>query len=383
MAIGAATAVQPETKSIRVLVVDDSPAVQRLVTTVLNAEPNLQVVGVAGDGHEALGLLSDCDPEIVVLDLEMPGMDGPSTFAAMAENGTELAVVVFTGATPPVAGQLGAAIAQGRVAAVSKPTGVANLTDAFTQMRATLIPAITSALSSAATTGTVSSSATKPAASSPIVRRPKLGRPARIEAVVIGASTGGPDALNRFFSELSAPLPVPTFVVQHINAQFCTNLARRLDQYESTVVVANDGDIPQPGTVYFAPGGRHMVLKRDIHGKVKMRIIDTPPVNSCRPSVDVLFESTAEIYHARQLGIIMTGMGHDGLFGCEKLSEQKATILAQDPESSVIWGMPGAVVKADLADQVIPVSEMAQLVNRWLLPAGSTVASRAQSAPTA
>ncbi len=362
----------PPDTDLRVMLVDDSPAVRRLVTAVLNAEPRVRVVGVASDGYEALALFPQCQPDVVVLDLEMPGLDGPATFAELEARSAMLPVVVFTGIEPPTEGMLGEAIARGQVTAVTKPTGVANLTDAFSQMRATLVPAIKAGSLDirfeAAAPRPSDEPTVQPAVPAPI--RPRSDGAPRIDAVLIGSSTGGPDALDLFFSTLRAPLPVPTFVVQHISAQFSSDLVRRLAKHVAASVEAVDGTVAQPGLVYLAPGGRHLTLARDQLGRVIMRITDSPPVNSCRPSVDVLFESAADIYGASQLGIILTGMGQDGLAGCRRLADEQATVLAQDEASSVIWGMPGSVVKADLADRVMPVAEMAQLLNRWLLDGG-------------
>jgi two-component system chemotaxis response regulator CheB len=360
--------VSPPSSDQRILVVDDSPAVQRLVTAVLNAEPNMRVVGAAADGRQALDLLNQCDPDVIVLDLEMPGMDGPATFEALRAMGGEFSVVVFTGASPPSDGALGLAIAQGAVAAVTKPTGVAGLNEAFERMRSTLLPAIRTQLAAAGSNHT-------PVSLTPTVQQTVdtgggqpdvIQRRGRVDAVVIGSSTGGPDALDEFFTALGGTLPVPVFVVQHISANVTAGLARRLRKAAPTTVEALDGQTPQPGGVYLAPGDRHMTLTRNGSGTVVIRLVDTPPVNSCRPAVDVLFESAAETYRSNQVGIVMTGMGRDGVDGSRKLAEQQATVLAQDAESSVIWGMPGAVVKAGLADRVLPVTEMARLLNQWL-----------------
>ncbi|MGH1491017.1 MAG: chemotaxis-specific protein-glutamate methyltransferase CheB [Acidimicrobiales bacterium] len=393
---------------LRIMVVDDSLAVQRLVTAVLNAEPDVRVVGVAEDGSKALGLLAQCQPDVMVLDLEMPGMDGAATFARLEVSNPDLPVVVFTGAVPPTEGELANAITRGDVTTVTKPTGVTDLSDAFARMRSSLLPAIRSASqrSQSKTKPVPATNApakqrprqnqqashrstlqqlnqhrplgrrpaqqrsTKP---SPVSRRPPqqrrgTGRPTRVDALLIGSSTGGPKALDDFLSHLREPLPVPTFIVQHIGAKFGPDLVRRLDKHKAPTFEAADGETPQPGCVYVASGSQHLKLVSEGSRGVVMRLTDDKPVNSCRPAVDVLFESAAEVYGPFQVGIIMTGMGEDGLAGCKQLAEKGATIMAQDEQTSVIWGMPGAVARAGLADHTIPVTEMAQLLNGWLIP---------------
>jgi two-component system chemotaxis response regulator CheB len=180
----------------------------------------------------------------------------------------------------------------------------------------------------------------------------------RFEALVIGVSTGGPDALAEVIPKLSGHLPVPVFLVQHMPASFITAFADRLDELsELSVHQADEGAAPQAGQVYIAPGDQHMVLEPG--ADVRIRLQQTPPENGCRPAVDPLFRTAAEVYGDACLALILTGMGHDGLAGSRALQGKGATIIAQDEISSVVWGMPGAVVGAGLASEILPLDEIA------------------------
>jgi two-component system chemotaxis response regulator CheB len=180
----------------------------------------------------------------------------------------------------------------------------------------------------------------------------------RIEAVVVGCSTGGPVALETVLCSIDVPLPVPVLVVQHMPPTFTAMLAERLDRKcASTVVEASAGMEVVAGTVYIAPGGQHMQVAGTglVTTGARIRLNEDPPVNSCRPAVDPLFASTAEVWGAGQLGVIMTGMGHDGLDGCRALAAVNAEVYTQDEPTSVVWGMPGCVSEAGLATKILPL----------------------------
>lgn len=202
-----------------------------------------------------------------------------------------------------------------------------------------------------------------PAASAPLTRRVSAPVGNVIDAVV-GSSTGGPVALETMLAQIPTPLPVPMFVAQHMPPMFTELLAERLDrQTSSTVVEAQHGMTALPGTVYIAPGGRHMEVQR-LGGALTIVLNDGPLVNFCRPSVDVLFSSTATTLGNRQLGVMLTGMGQDGLAACRELAAAGVDIIAQDEASSVVWGMPGAVATAGLATSVLPLDEIGPSIQR-------------------
>jgi two-component system chemotaxis response regulator CheB len=184
-----------------------------------------------------------------------------------------------------------------------------------------------------------------------------------LEAVVLGSSTGGPDALSVVLSQLPADLGVPVFVVQHMPALFTKILADRLDSSSAlTVGEAVDGARPLPGHVYIAPGDFHMQVRRDALG-VKIRLDQGPQENFCRPAVDVLFRSAADAYGGGALAVMLTGMGQDGVLGVRRLKEVGVLAVVQDEATSVVWGMPGAVAQAGLADQVLPLGEIATAIS--------------------
>ena len=181
----------------------------------------------------------------------------------------------------------------------------------------------------------------------------------RINIVAIGVSTGGPNALHEVFAHLPGDLPVPLVIVQHMPALFTRHLAERLTAKSKVVVrEAAEGDVLTPGGAWVAPGDYHMSFVRQGADRV-VKLQQGPPENSCRPAVDVMFRSVAELYGPNALGVVMTGMGQDGLRGCEQIRDRGGQILIQDEESSVVWGMPGAVARAQLADRTLPLSQIA------------------------
>jgi len=237
------------------------------------------------------------------------------------------------------------------------------------QLRDELVPRIKVLVPRATATRVKSAAELAAAASS---KRP--GSSHRLEAVVIGASTGGPNALESVFGSLTRPLAVPVFIVQHIPPVFSRLLAERLDrQSPMHIVEAADGMIAEPGTAYLAPGGFHLTVVRQ-GTQVICALTEDPQVNSCRPSVDVLFGSSASVYGANQLGVILTGMGHDGLDGCRTLRELGAPILSQDQETSVVWGMPAAVTEAGYADEVLPIQDVADRISVWVRAGSAAIA---------
>jgi two-component system, chemotaxis family, protein-glutamate methylesterase/glutaminase len=188
--------------------------------------------------------------------------------------------------------------------------------------------------------------------------RPRPTTAERADIIAIGVSTGGPNALATLVGALPGDLPVPVVIVQHMPPMFTRLLAERLDAISPLrAAEAVPGGQLQPGMIWVAPGDRHMVV-RGARGAAHIELNDGPPENSCRPAVDVLFRSVAEVYGSSAVGVVLTGMGHDGLRGCEHLAAAGAGILAQDQASSVVWGMPGAVVNAGLADRVLPLNDI-------------------------
>jgi len=345
---------------IKVLVVDDSVVIRKLVSRVVDSDPELQVVGVAAHGGIALTKIDELEPDIITLDVEMPEMDGLETLAELRNRNNKIPVIMFSTLTERGSEVTIEALSRGASDYVAKPSNVGGTGEALERLQNDLLPKIKALVPRAV------SSQARPAAATPPLRSPmRPGQGHRVDAVVIGSSTGGPSALDGVFSALRAPLGVPAFIVQHIPPVFSKLLAERLDRSSPMhVVEAATGMSVEPGVCYLAPGGEHMVLARQ-GTKVVIGLNDDPPVNSCRPSVDVLFDSAAKVYGKNQLGVILTGMGSDGLRGCETLHGLGAPILSQDQATSTVWGMPAAVTEAGLADEVLAIDDVADRITQW------------------
>jgi two-component system chemotaxis response regulator CheB len=344
---------------IRVLVVDDSVVIRRLLRDVLSADPLIEVVGTASNGHIALAKVTQLSPDLVVLDVEMPELDGLATLRALRASHPQLPVIMFSSATARGAAVTIEALLLGANDYVTKPSNVGSLGMAIDRVREELVPKVK------ALCGAPSGLPPSPVPSRPgsAAARPALP-PSRIDVVAIGVSTGGPTALAQVLSSLPGDLPVPAVIVQHMPPVFTRYLAERLDaQCALRVSEAGGGEALEPGHVWIAPGDSHLVVHR-LDGRVGLRTHQGPPENSCRPAVDVLFRSVAETFGPHAIGVVLTGMGYDGRRGCESIRAAGGQVLAQDEASSVVWGMPGAVVAAGLADVVVPLDRIASEVTR-------------------
>lgn len=361
-------------KKVRVLVVDDSVVIRQLLGGILEEHPEIEVIGRAANGIIALQKIALLTPDLVTLDVEMPEMDGIETLKRIRAACPDLPVIMFSSPSEQSARATIEALAIGASDFVAKPANFNGAEAAIQQVRDALIPRVMlfgrprGVVDSVpqGSSSLVSLSEISLAELSPSGARRDQGAvfavsgsslPA-VEAVAIGVSTGGPDALNRLIPTLPAELPVPVFVVQHMPPVFTRQLAQRLNSIAKVEVVEGvDGALVKSGYVYIAPGGFHMGVRRE-KAEMRIRLAETPPEHSCRPAVDYLFRSVAEIYGGRSLAVILTGMGRDGTSGAGVLKGCGARVFAQDELSSVVWGMPGSVVKAGLADRIIPLQAM-------------------------
>jgi two-component system chemotaxis response regulator CheB len=343
---------------IRVLIVDDAVVIRRILTSVIEKDPQLEVVGVAANGRIALQKIPQCNPDLLTMDIEMPDMDGIATLRELRKTHPALPVIMVSTLTEKGAAKTIEALNAGATDYVTKPANVGRIVEGLELMEQQLLPKIHALCGSKLASA---SSATRPAPAgpAPVRARPVSAKRHSIDAVAIGTSTGGPNALHDVFGALTEAPQVPIFVVQHMPPLFTGLLAERLGKcgpvpfHEGT-----DGTLPLPGHAYLAPGGRHMVVRRE-GGRVVLRLNDDPPENSCRPAVDPLFRSVTEVYGGNHLAVIMTGMGQDGLRGCQIAHERGASIVVQDEASSVVWGMPGYVAQAGLADAIVPLKQIA------------------------
>jgi len=344
----------------RVLVVDDSVVARRLVSTALASDGSVEVVGVAADGRVALASIERLRPDAVTLDVDMPVMDGLETLEAIRERWPHLVVIMFSTYTARGAQITLDALTLGANDYVVKPSGTASPTEAMDRIREELLPRILTLCPDMPADGT-----TRPTVVSGRVS-PTLGPAARIDVIAVGVSTGGPTALGTLLPQLPSHLPVPVLIVQHMPPMFTRVLAERLDRTSSVhVVEAADGHVLDGGGAWIAPGDRHMTVER-IGSQVRIRTDVGPRENSCRPSVDPLFRTVAEAYGAHALGIVMTGMGSDGMRGARRLHDSGARVIVQDEASSVVWGMPGFVVQSGIADAIVPLEGLAAEIERRL-----------------
>jgi two-component system chemotaxis response regulator CheB len=349
---------------IRVLVVDDAVVFRRLLANELASDEALEVAGTAANGRIALERMTQVNPDVVILDVEMPEMDGLATLVELRKTYPRLPVIMFSALTERGAAATLDALARGASDYFTKPAHANGLDASLEVIREQLIPKI-KALHARGTPTKAGRSApcssTTPPAPVPTARSVSL---APVEILAIGASTGGPNALAEIFRRLPASFPVPIVIVQHMPPMFTRLLAERLSA-ESSIPVkeAGSGTILQPGHAWIAPGDYHLGVVRE--GKqVGLRIHQEPPENSCRPAVDVLLRSLAPVFGSNSLTLILTGMGQDGLRGCELVREAGGQILVQDEATSVVWGMPGHVARAGLADRVLPLSLIADEIVR-------------------
>jgi two-component system, chemotaxis family, protein-glutamate methylesterase/glutaminase len=350
----------PAERAIDVLIVDDAVVVRRIVGDVLAEDSGIRVVGTAANGRIALQKLTQVQPQLVTLDFEMPEMNGLETLKAIRKSYPRLPVIMFSTMTLRGARETLDALAAGASDYVTKPANVGSVGEAKQRIREELIPKI-KALCGVASVSVLR----KPVAVAPRIAVPvRPARGTRPEAVVIGVSTGGPNALATLIPQIPPDFSLPIAIVQHMPPMFTKLLADRLNaQSGLNVVEAQGGEVLRAGSVYIAPGGYHMTLKRQ--GAAVVTALDQdPPENSCRPAVDVLFRSACTVYGERLLGVVMTGMGQDGLRGSEAIRRLNGQVVVQDEATSVVWGMPGFVAQAGLADAVIPLNQIASEIVR-------------------
>ncbi|HEX4869102.1 MAG TPA: chemotaxis response regulator protein-glutamate methylesterase [Moraxellaceae bacterium] len=360
---------------IRVMIVDDTSAVRRVLTQVLEEETDISVVGTASNGHEALERLPRLAPDILLLDIEMPGMSGLELLRELRAAQSPLPVLLFSSLTERGAMVTIEALLLGARDYVTKPSMLGSAGAARDYIRRQVVTKLRDILgrgagaparAAAPVPATAPARLRAPVAPALPGLRPSLpGEPAQpVDAVVIAVSTGGPNALSEVIPALPGNLPVPVFIVQHMPTFFTQALARRLDQLSPLAVhECTAASVARPGQVWLAQGGVHMAVAR--RGDETWVVPDDgEPENFCRPSADVLFRTAVSAFGGRLLGVVMTGMGNDGLAGCREIRAAGGQVIVQDRDSSVVWGMPACVAEAGLAQQVLPLSALAPEIVR-------------------
>jgi two-component system, chemotaxis family, protein-glutamate methylesterase/glutaminase len=372
-------------RQTRILIVDDSAVMRSLLRSVVRAHPRFEVAGTAADGASALNLLQTSQVDIILLDVEMPVMDGLATLRALRQQWRKIPVIMCSSLTQRGARVTIEALACGASDYVTKPSGQSDRETALRKLAQELIPKIHALTTNSVKsplrvqrpfasvlpvdmTGSPASSPSAPGfvarnlvASSlqPITSAPSV--------VLIGVSTGGPAALEALLPSFPENFALPVLIVQHMPELFTRLLAERLNsRCRLRVREASDGDSVRSGSIYIARGNWHMetVSTTLPDSPTTLRLTQGPQENYCRPSVDVLFRSAATVYGAGVLAVVLTGMGSDGLNACRKIRELGGTVLAQDEVTSTVWGMPGAVANAGLVNRILPLEMIGQEILR-------------------
>jgi len=333
---------------VRILIVDDSAVIRKLLSDLLSSDPEIVVAGTAGNGSRALARIPEVKPDLITLDIEMPGMDGLETLVEIRKLYPKLPVIMFSALTERGGTATLDALARGASDYVTKPSANETVESSHERVREELMRKIKSLCAA----GQPRQGAGPP----PILVSAVPAPQTRIDVVAIGASTGGPNALTELIPGFPADFPVPIMIVQHMPALFTRLLAERLNTLSPLEVQEGKaGQKLQRGQVWVAPGDHHMTVARKGADFV-LGINHDPAENSCRPAVDVLFRSVAQTYGANVLAVVLTGMGTDGTRGSAVIREAGGAVIVQDEASSVVWGMPGSVVAANLADRIYPLT---------------------------
>jgi two-component system chemotaxis response regulator CheB len=348
---------------IRVLIVDDSALVRRILTEVLSADPALEVVGTASDAYMARDKIKQLNPDVLTLDVEMPKMDGV-TFLRNLMRLRPMPVVMVSSLTEHGAEVTLDALAVGAVDYLPKPKIdiAATLTDYADELRAKIRSAAAARVrpyTGAASAPGVNGVAPRLGVDAVLARSSARRQFRTTERIIaIGASTGGTEAIKEVLVQLPADTP-GIVITQHIPKAFSAAFARRMDACcQMTVYEAEDGQVILPGHVYIAPGDQHLLVVRD-GARYVCRLDDGPPVNRHKPSVDVLFRSVAQQAGRNAVGVILTGMGKDGAVGLKEVREAGGPTIAQDEATSVVWGMPGEAVAIGAAAETLPLGQVA------------------------
>jgi len=367
----------------RILIVDDSAVMRSLLRSVVSADASLEVAGTAADGASALSSLAMMRPDLILLDVEMPVMDGLATLRELRRTGHKMPVIMCSSLTQRGAKVTLDALASGASDYVAKPTGQANREAAIRALGQDLAPkihALTNQYQSPQATQQPGQNSALPQPGIPGVQRaplfPHAALPPRAQAIssrptvlAIGVSTGGPAALDILLPALPGNFPIPVMIVQHMPELFTKVFAERLDgRCKLRVREAAEGDPVRAGTISIARGNWHMeVLAASRAGfPPTLHLNQGPLENHCRPAVDVLFRSAAAVFGSGVLAVVLTGMGSDGTLGCRIVRDHGGAVLAQDQASSTVWGMPGSVTNEGLAHKVLPLNELAPEILRLI-----------------
>lgn len=379
---------------IRVMVVDDSVVIRGLLSRWVEADPALELVASHRNGKLAVDDIERSNPDVVVLDIEMPEMDGLTALPLMLRKKRDLVVVMASTLTRRNAEVSLRALSLGAQDYVPKPESTSEVTTSI-DFRRELIDKVKAlgqrrrgssaaggrmmrAQTAAGRTASQTPASAAPAgytrlaagaaaqAAAPAIRT-RAYSSARPRIVAIGSSTGGPQALQQLFTDIGTAIrEVPVVVTQHMPPTFTAILAEHIAKAAMRPAKeADNGEVLKPGHIYVAPGGLHMIVDKD-GGQVVARLTDAPPVNFCKPAVDPLFDSVAKIYGSATLAVVLTGMGHDGAAGVRTIAAGGGSVIAQDEASSVVWGMPGAAAQTGMCCEILPITRIGPKISGLL-----------------
>jgi two-component system, chemotaxis family, protein-glutamate methylesterase/glutaminase len=374
--------------SASVLIVDDSALIRMVLQRIIEAEPGFKVVGTARDGQIAIERCRELKPDIITLDVEMPNMSGLEALPRLLEAHRSASVVMISSLTSRGAKETVDALLHGAADYITKPSSAGGGESALTELSAALVPKLRALAERARRSTSGNPIISVPAGSPPSAPMtappsqrmsahskepgPRASVPHSSEPIslritraaprilAIGSSTGGPVALAELLKALPSDFSLPIVIAQHMPEVFTRLLAERLsDVCKLNVREAIAGEVLRSREAWIAPGNQHMTVETDAAGTARLAVSSGPPVNSCRPSIDVLFASVAKAYGGETLALALTGMGHDGREGARAMRQAGGQVLAQDEATSVVWGIPGAIVAAGIATGVYPLQELA------------------------
>lgn len=371
------TSTRKEHNTVRVMVVDDSPYIENFINCLFSKTDNIKLIASAINGMQALEIMKSQPIDVILLDADLPGTDMPgavgiSVIRTILKSFPRTRIILMSGAVGNYASLNVKALAMGASDFIQKP----NHSDDIKVFRNALIDKI----QTLAQNRTLVNDSVKKSPSASLVETPKpasddvsyslrqLNKFVVPRAIAIGSSTGGPEALVKLFSKLANQIRyTPVFITQHMPAAFTASFATHIQEVSKIPCIEpKDGEVIQPCTIYIAPGDFHMVLKRKNDKEVMVNLTKDPPEHFCRPSVNPMLRSLAEVYGRHILTIILTGMGQDGLEGCKAISEAGGVILAQDKSTSVVWGMPGAVATQGLCNAVLPLNDIPTYITNMM-----------------
>jgi two-component system chemotaxis response regulator CheB len=339
------------------MLVDDSAIVRGFMRRWIDEEPRIELVKVCSDGAQAVAEAANIRPDVIVLDIEMPNMDGLTALPQLRKLVPEARIVMASTLTSQGAQQTVKALSLGAADFIAKPQ--ASAMGGVDSYRRDLVDKILAL-------GQRVAAPHRSIATQPVRLRPRMAAPGKPAAMVIAASTGGPSALPIFLGAIASRIEAPILIVQHMPAAFTPVFAEKLEAViGKRCREAVDGDPVAPGSVLVAPGDYHMRVARAPSGRI-VTLDRGEQVNFCRPAADPLFESAAAAFGNRLLGVVLTGMGHDGRAGAGRIVEAGGRVIVQDEASSVVWGMPGAVAQAGHAEAIKPLRELGQLALRMM-----------------